>query len=189
MMPQEYAIEFLFDEISEKRILELYAQLEQAGFGLPEEILDYQPHITLNVCTILDLEALQPALSDFAINCPSFSLELSHLGVFLAPSPVVFLAPTIRDQLFSVHKHFIHSTKGLIAATRSYYQPNHWVPHCTVAFDFELAKLPDIMKLCSSFSLPLTVSLKHLAVVEVPKGLQLFHASLPAPLAKSNDLL
>jgi len=59
MSLQEYAIEFLFDAKSETILLELYDKLECSGFGLPEQVINFQPHITLNVCNILDLAKLE----------------------------------------------------------------------------------------------------------------------------------
>lgn len=178
MSLQEYAVEFLFDDKSEAKLLDLYKKLERSGFGLPEQVINFQPHITLNVCTILDLAKLEFVLTEFCTKQACFDLTLSHLGCFLKPQPIVFLAPTVTQALFALHAELLRQLQPCIAATRSYYEPNEWVPHCTVAFGFEEQKLTEIMGLCTHFSLPLTIKLKSIAVVAVANGQTLFNLPL-----------
>ncbi len=178
MHTQEYAIEFLFDLKSKQHIQNLYDKLERSGYGLPEQVINFQPHITLNVCKILDTVKLECALTEFCAEHRGFPLTLSHLGCFLNPQPVVFLAPTATHSLFAIHAELIKKLSPFISATRSYYEPNSWVPHCTVAFGFEEQKLTEIMGLCTHFSLPLTIKLKSIAVVAVANGQTLFNLPL-----------
>jgi len=173
-MLKEYALELLFDPKTEATLLRFYEQLEHAGFGLPESVVSYQPHITLNVCNVLKLEQLELRVAEFAKAHPSFPLVLSHLGCFLAPYPVVFLAPTIPKGLFDFHADFLETVTPFISATRSYYEPDAWVPHCTLAFDFEASQLSTVVNICSAFSLPITATLSSIALVEVPKGKKVF---------------
>ncbi len=185
MSLQEYAIEFLFDAKSETILLELYDKLERSGFGLPEQIINFQPHITLNVCNILDVAKLESVLREFCAKQASFDLTLSHLGCFLQPQAIVFLAPTVTQTLFAFHAELIRQLQPCISATRSYYEPNHWVPHCTVAFGFKEQKLTEIMRLCTDFTLPLAVKLKSIAVVAVPNGQTLLDIPLPKDFRKA----
>lgn len=178
MALQEYAIEFLFDEQTEKQLFAFYEQLERAGFGLPEHVVNYHPHLTLNVCTAHDLEQLELVLADFTKTCSVFPVTLSHLGCFLPPHPVVFLAPTIPQKLFDIHTDFLAQAKPFISEARAYYEPNLWVPHCTLAFGFEPNKLADVMAICVNFTLPIQAQLSSIALIAVPEGKRIYHFPL-----------
>lgn len=171
---REYAIELLFAKPSEATVLELFAQLKEAGFGLPDRVLDYHPHITLNVCQVLDLEGLEHYIQGFCQRTRAFGLELSYLGAFPASKSVLFLGPTIKQRLFNLHKVFLKGARPFIKATRSYYEPDNWVPHCTLAFDLNPADLNQALATISQTPLPIAVNLAQLALVEVPKGQMLY---------------
>jgi 2'-5' RNA ligase len=48
---------------------------------------------------------------------------------------VVFLAPTLTGQLARLHQRFHQQLGHAALAADRYYQPDQWVPHCTIATD------------------------------------------------------
>ncbi len=170
----EYAIELLFDETSETRILETFRRLKSAGFGLPETVIDYHPHITLNVCQVLDFEGLERYIKHFAKKTQALALEFSYLGAFPAEKSVLFLGPTIKQLLFDVHSSFLEGARHFIQATRTYYEPNLWVPHCTLAFGLSNQDLTAAFGIAAQTLLPLGSRLNQLSLVAVPSGKMLY---------------
>jgi 2'-5' RNA ligase len=131
------AVEIYFDETGEKHIRHLMAILTERGIPPVLDQLGFRPHVSLAVFPAVEVEAVTSVVQDFTQSTGTFSLAFSHLGAFSTAEGVVFLAPTFTERLRHLHQafHARLSRAGLVSSP--YYEPDRWVPHCTVTTDID----------------------------------------------------
>ena len=64
-------------------------------------------------------------------------LEFSHVGIFPAPHPVIFLAPTVTQPLLDLHTRVNRLLDRIGDQPDPFYLPGQWDPHCTLAIEFD----------------------------------------------------
>lgn len=129
------AIEVYFDPATEQVLRQLQAALTARGIPPISDDLGFRPHLSLAVFSDTAPELLIPMVQAFARITRRFALTLSHIGLFPTAEGIVFLAPTLIDQLVALHQEFHHCLVQAACRADPYYQPDHWVPHCTIATD------------------------------------------------------
>ena len=127
------AVELYFDDASEQQLRQLQAQLTSHGIPPILEQLGFRPHLSLAGFASTPPEQIIPLVQAFAASTEPFTITLSHLGVFPTTEGVVFLAPTLTRHLARLHQHFHQQLAHAALAADRYYQPDQWVPHCTIA--------------------------------------------------------
>lgn len=160
-----YALVIYFNKQSEKPIRNLWKRIARADItsSLPDSGI--RPHLTLSVFDKIECLPCEHELEDFVQRMQVLNLEASHFGVFSNPQPVVFIAPTPTRDLILFHQKVIDSLFLDPSSTKKMYQPGKWVPHCTVALDFERDKLSQIMKICIELPLPFNLQPTQVGVV------------------------
>jgi len=129
------AVELYFDEASEQQLRQLQGQLTSQGIPPILEQLGFRPHLSLAGFASTPPEPIIPLVQAFAASTEPFTIALSHLGVFPTTEGVVFLAPTLTHHLTRLHQRFHQQLAHAALAADRYYQPDQWVPHCTIATD------------------------------------------------------
>ncbi|MBO1579384.1 2'-5' RNA ligase family protein [Bacillus sp. XF8] len=116
-----------FDEKFSKQVIEI-------GEGLTGIVHneDLEPHITLADYHTLDLKTYREKLEKFTEDIECFPVEFSSVGTF-PTNGTIFLAPTITRRLLALHQSFYNHFKDFHDHPQSYYVPEKWVPHCTIA--------------------------------------------------------
>ncbi|MDF2652547.1 MAG: 2-5 ligase family protein [Paenibacillus sp.] len=99
-----FAVELFFDHTSSAQIIDTWSDLsiQETGSYLIES--RSQPHITLAVFDIVDVNQINSYLKLVSKEIDVFSLYLSSLGTFLTEEGTVFLAPVVTEKLLSIHK-------------------------------------------------------------------------------------
>lgn len=160
-----FMIELTFDAAADAAIREVWQ-------ALAEEIAPHMrdsgaaPHVSLAGYEGLDVAACRAALQQLAGELAPLDLTFSHFGVFIAPQPVVFVAPTVTDGLLDYHWQIHARCDSLGEALNPLYMPGRWIPHCTLAFNFEAGLIPRALAICQQLLLPLAARTKHLGVIE-----------------------
>jgi 2'-5' RNA ligase len=129
-----YAIVLFFD-LPDRQKMEDVRQsiLQTAGFPLPTDARS-QPHITLAMFETLEKPTLvDKIIRKFSRTVAPFKIHIAFAGLFPTEEEVIFLAPVATRQLLDVHGRLHRELKreGLVSVP--YYQPEEWVPHCTVS--------------------------------------------------------
>ncbi len=137
-----FALQLYFDPITEGAIRDLWWRFAEAGIASYLHESPNRPHITLIGYDALDLARAERSLTAVARACSPFSLTFSHLGAFLHPSPVVFLAPTPTVDLLRLHRATYESSAAAGTDPWEAYLPGQWVPHCTIVFHMDATALP-----------------------------------------------
>ena len=161
-----FALVMYFDQRSEVPIREIWQQIADANLTSTLPDSGVRPHMTLSVFDEIQCLSCEEELKTFANETKLLSLEASHIGIFTYPQPVVFLAPTPTLELIAFHRRIIHSIILDVASTRAMYHPGSWVPHCTLALDFEIELLSDIAKISTDLPLPFKLRATQVGVVE-----------------------
>lgn len=129
----EIAIELYFDDATEEAILDLRNVLYEEGVVPEPGILEARPHISL---TILEGDEIPfDLLHAFAGDTAPRRVKLTSLAGFAGSSGVLFLAPTPNDRLLALHRDLHERLRTSAFASRHAYEPEVWVPHCTLEKD------------------------------------------------------
>jgi 2'-5' RNA ligase len=129
------AVEVYFDPASEQQVRQLQARLTSQGIPPILEQLGFRPHVSLAGFATTPPESIIPLVRAFAQSTQPFSITFSHVGVFPTAEGVVFLAPTLTHHLARLHHGFHQELAQAALVADRYYQPDRWVPHCTIATD------------------------------------------------------
>lgn len=103
-------------------------------------------------------------LADHAV-----AVELHHESVeaFVEPQPVLYLAPAASRSLRALHERFVDLLDARAWSwLTAYYRPDHWQPHCTVAMEFDPARLDEASALLRDQFSPLTAACEGLQLIE-----------------------
>jgi 2'-5' RNA ligase len=121
-----------FDAATERAIIDLWLALAEEGVE-PLGLSGYRPHISLAAYETRDPDAYRLLLESFAREITAFPIRFDALGIFPAGG-VVYLAPTVSDALFAVHRSLIERLQGAGATPvpTARLGPGEWAPHCTL---------------------------------------------------------
>lgn len=95
------------------------------------------PHVTLAVLESDEAGALVEQLEASLYGLGGPTVLLAHFGVFVQPKLVLFLGVTPTDELRYLQREVIDTAVAAGADVWDHYQPGTWVPHCTLARDFD----------------------------------------------------
>jgi 2'-5' RNA ligase len=143
------AVVLLFDAATTQAVLALRQELIRAGLPPTLDGMADPPHLSLAV--FADDAAASPlgdACATFARATPPLPLTLSAVGVFPSAEGVLFLAPTPTEALLQHHRAF-HALLGAApSGLNPYYQPDTWVPHCTLVAGLSPAQMTTALDVC-----------------------------------------
>ena len=142
------AIELLFNEESQVKINKLRKTLSENG--VHDEAVPTN-HVSLADIEINeeDLKKVKELLNKFSKSHKAIKLVLSSVGSFMTKENVLFLTPTMTDNLICYNDEIVYELKKIGVVCGKYYTKNNWQPHCTVAIrlsDQELIKGFEILK-------------------------------------------
>lgn len=150
-----YSIGLFFDQKTEEEIRRIWQVLAESQISDYLHFSNNRPHITLAIFEDLDLVKTSDLLCDLAGHFQVFDISFQSVGIF--PNTTVFLAPLVTRELLDfqkkLHEHFLSFSK---LPEMPYFLPGKWVPHCSLAIDFESGKqLEAIQKILNDVHLPL----------------------------------
>jgi 2'-5' RNA ligase len=159
------AVEVYCDPASEQQLRQLQARLASQNIPPLLEQLGFRPHVSLAGFATTPPEDVIPLVRAFSQSIQPFPITFSHLGVFPAVEGVVFLAPTLTQHLARLHHGFHQqlAEAGLVAD--GYYQPDQWVPHCTIATDLAPRQVATAIELLVQEFRPLQVQCTAIGVI------------------------
>ncbi|MFA8435291.1 MAG: 2'-5' RNA ligase family protein [Marinifilaceae bacterium] len=163
-----YAIECSFNQEADQYIRKLWDELNNREISNFMINSNSTPHIAFAVFDELNMEIVEDILNDFTSSQPKIELEVSSIGTFPTTEGVVFLAPKVTSELLDAHKklHEALQASSLYKKHWDYYQPEHWIPHCTMAINVSEAETFKALKYLKSEFNPLKITLERMIVVE-----------------------
>lgn len=91
------------------------------------------PHFSWQGADSYDEPNLEAVLENLASETESFDIKTSGIGLFTKPTVVIYIAIVKNDQLIALHKKIWERTIKFAHGINPYYQPDHWIPHITIA--------------------------------------------------------
>jgi 2'-5' RNA ligase len=91
------------------------------------------PHFSWHVAEGYALEPVNAAIEAMSIPIRPFVVRTSGLGIFTGQEPVIYLLISKTEKLLRFHKALWKRIDPLARGSKSYYSPEQWVPHITLA--------------------------------------------------------
>ena len=171
-----FVAELYFDASTEACIRRAWKAIDEAGISDSMPKGGYRPHISLGICSHLELDAFAQELSTFAAGITPFGLSFPNIGIFSTSEGVVYWGATVTEQLLNLHTAFHKIFKKYATEQREYYTVGQWVPHCTLAFDLSEEQIAEAVTVCRQIGLPVSTEIKGIGLVEVsPTGCRALH--------------
>ena len=169
-----FAIEMYFDSRADAVVREVWAALECNGIRSTGSgpVANARPHVSLAVFESGMLEGVEQTLRSRAAQVRGLRLTFPSLGFFLTAEAVAFLGVTPTAALLQLHRAVADSLAPLVSGYWSYYLPDAWTPHCTIASGAH--DHAAIVASLAHVTLPIHATVESVGVLEVPRGLPQF---------------
>ncbi|MGV8025536.1 MAG: 2'-5' RNA ligase family protein [Anaerolineaceae bacterium] len=161
-----YAIVLYLDPQKAKPIRRVIHELAQKSIAPYMQEHAMRPHITLAIYEGLNCQTCESKISGLAGRIRGFDLNFSFLGIFHSENPVVFIGPTTSRELLEIHSQLYEVLKADANHPWELYEPGQWVPHCSLAVEFPIIKLQEAVQTCLKLTLPLSIPVASLGVVQ-----------------------
>jgi len=161
-----YAVEMYFDVEGDKRIRYLWRILYEKNLSSYMYVSGSRPHISLSVLNSINVSEFSQKLQKFTEEINPFEINFGSIGVFPGEEPVLFLAPTVTEELLKIHNEFNNTFSYFKNEMWNYYLPGKWIPHCTLATDFGKKDLPMAMKYILDNFEPMNVVIEEIGIVK-----------------------
>jgi 2'-5' RNA ligase len=103
-------------------------------------------HFSFHVAESYDAIQTIPTVHAIAKTMPPFTVRTAGLGIFTGTMPVVHVAAVRNERLGQIHGQIWEQLTPLAAGIQTYYHPDHWQPHITIAQgDVPPEKLPEVI--------------------------------------------
>src|SRR5208282_4809428 len=131
----------LLDLESTNRVRSLWSRLEKE-FGLRGVLVMPYPHVSHQVPQDYDRVALETALEHLARETRPIEIRTTGLETFGGNWPVVYVAVEKDAQLRAFHQRVWETCLPHARDVFSYYRPDSWLPHITLAHGKESCSVP-----------------------------------------------
>ncbi len=133
-----YAVQLFFDDQTERTIQTVWNELVECDIAPYMGESGNRPHISLALCETLDRRVCEERIGAFAARTGPLPVSFQNLGIFPAPGAVVFVAPVVTQVLLELQRQVDKLLDGCCKWPEfEYYRPGYWIPHCTLAMEFE----------------------------------------------------
>ena len=160
-----YLISIYFDRKTEKRLQDFIHHVAKATGNF--FMIDNQvpPHITIAAVETRQEKVLLARIEELVESLETASVDLVSIGTF--SSQVIYIQPVLNEYLHQLSVVFSQEL-GKMDETicRSYYQPFHWLPHCTIAKQLSREQMVQAFKELQNHFMPMTGQVVRLGVAK-----------------------
>jgi 2'-5' RNA ligase len=161
------AIVSLLDPEHDRRVRELWGELESAAAVRHIVELIPHPHITYHGAEQYDVARLVPLLEQLARGARPFTVTTVGIGVFTGQLPVLHLAIARNPALAAFHTLLWQSVGPAASDPSHYYDARMWAPHITLAqWDVTPQNLPRLAGVLADRNLEWELPLDNIALVQ-----------------------
>lgn len=122
----------------------LWAEMRQQ-FGVGDPEIEAMPHFSYHVTEQYDEGRVAEVLLEVAGEERPFTITASGIGIFPAPSPIVYVPIVRTPDLTRLHARLFPQLNAFAEDNNPHYSPNAWIPHITLGhYDITLEKLGPI---------------------------------------------
>jgi 2'-5' RNA ligase len=143
----------------------------QEKFGLRGIYVTPYPHFSWQIASQYPEDQVESAMNELAHNLKPFTVHTTGLGVFTGGEPVIFI-PVVKDaQLVNIHRTIWEKISPIGVQTNPLYNPDHWVPHITIAHqDVTPENIGGVMQLLAFQSFNWEIRVDNLTLIQEPDG-------------------
>ena len=157
----------LFDEETEAQVKGIWKDLKEQSLSYYiDEVKDGRPHLTLASYDQLDKEEYIRKMDAFYEEVEKVDLTFNTVSSFLNYG-TIFLAPTVTENLLSLHSAHHRHFERFNGSANSLYLPDKWIPHCTVANQLESDDLARVFQYCFSEVKPIVGKIEAVGLIEL----------------------
>ena len=172
-----YAVHLFFDDTTDQAIRTIWQEMTDSGAAPYLGVSGNRPHISLVLCDELDPGDCERRLKDFSTHFKAMPVSFQTLGIF--PGTTVYTGPVVTRELLHLHREVDGLLDGCCKwPAFDYYRPGKWIPHCTLAMEFEASRLNEVLEIASHLKLPLNGQIVGLGVIEFRPVKHLFAFNL-----------
>lgn len=128
----QYAIELYYDEETEKQLLDLSKKIAEKRFSTKFLEWKTRPHLTLACFNDVDEACCIAKLKRFAQNHKVMPAYIGSVGMF-NDTKTIFVSPIMNSSMYRLQRELHEELQAFDSTGWEWYQPDRWVPHCTVA--------------------------------------------------------
>lgn len=132
----QYAIELYYDKETEHKLYTLAKRVADAK--LSKKFLEWKtrPHLTLACFNDVDEEKCIKLLREFAQSRKRMTAFIGSVGMF-NDTRTIFASPVMNADMYRFQRELHECLKDFDSSGWEWYQPDRWVPHCTLALTKE----------------------------------------------------
>ncbi len=131
------------------------------------------PHFSWQIAESYDQPWLEQEIRRLAAEEHRFSIRTSGLGIFSGPQPVIYI-PVVKNQaLIEFHARVwaLAAPTALDASPSPYYDPDHWMPHISLAYtDVDIHNIASIMTHLAFTTYDWEMEIDNLTFIAEPTG-------------------
>lgn len=164
-----HSLATLLPSVQAEKVQALWNAIEEST-GLKGVRRTPQPHFSWQLANDYDFEALARQAQALAARSKPFLVKTCGLGLFTAPTPVLFIPLIKTAALAEFHKQVWDETKTASASRSVYYRPVVWMPHITLACsDTAAGRLGPVIEELAFQSYDWEFAVDHLAILQQPE--------------------
>ncbi len=161
-----YWVVALFNEETEQKVMDIWQELcDQSISYYVNKVKDGKPHLTLASYEQLDKETFMTELEAYCEGKEEVALTFNTVGSFLNYD-TVFLSPVITTDLLKLHGAYHQAFAHYKEASNELYEPEQWIPHCTLANQPVTGNLSDVFGYCQKHVEPISGTIDRIAIIE-----------------------
>ena len=93
------------------------------------------PHFSWLIAEDFNWPALKKCMEEIAAETHPFTVQTNGLGIFSGYLPVIYIPLVRTEALSKLHRLIWESTQEIRTNIVSYYAPENWTPHITLAYE------------------------------------------------------
>ncbi|NMA69556.1 MAG: 2'-5' RNA ligase family protein [Desulfitobacterium sp.] len=161
------ALNLYFDQKAERQIIAIWERLARIKVGKCMSCSNGRPHITLAIYQDVNPDILKEKINVIAEKIPGFELKFLQIGIFPHNKGAIFLAPSLKDELFHSHRLSHTELQEISEHCWDYYKPHSWYPHCTLSLETPLNDIPKVIQEIIKDFQPIDVKVDSIGLVSL----------------------
>lgn len=161
-----YGIGLKFDNHTENMVTDIWRRLSDLGY-LTALLLDgYVPHITMAQSEGLRVDLFIDAIRNELKTPPKIQMQFSSVSLFVNPEVIMYYGVTPTAALLRLHSTSCALFQKYATNLNPLYQPDMWVPHCSLAVVNNEEKLKEGIDISRTLTLPHFIPSVEYVIVE-----------------------
>jgi 2'-5' RNA ligase len=162
-----YSVELFFDPVTSDAIQAMWKGLASVTGSDYMVKNGVYPHVALTVMES-NCPELEKFVSEIALKTQPISMEPTKIDSFHASPDVVFLGMKKDEKLMKLHADVYGVVERYGLKCQEYYTPEKWIPHCTLAMEFDPKFTSAAIKKAASELINLHLFATSIGIVSFP---------------------